>query len=77
MFARGMMGQVDNSRISSALTQEQVDALTRFKAAKGRTWKNRLIELWSSGQDASSQDGALLRQIRNTLGPSGLAKLKL
>ncbi len=59
------------------LTQEQRAALERFKEKKGRYWKSKLVELWVSGRDDLVQDGALLRQVRNTLGLDGLANLSI
>lgn len=57
---------------NSKLTTEQAEALKRFAAANGRYWKGELSTLWATGRDASQPDGALLRQIRNNLGPTWL-----
>lgn len=59
------------------LTQEQREALARFKEKKGSYWKSRLVELWISGRDDRAPDGAVLRQVRNTLGLDGLARVKI
>lgn len=59
------------------LTQAQREALQRFSAKYGRNWKAQLIELWASGKDDARPDGALLRQLRNVLGPDGLMALAL
>lgn len=59
------------------LTLEQIDALKRFKASYGRTWKSQLNTLWFSGRDERQADAGLLRQVRNSIGPSGLLKVKI
>lgn len=63
--------------MTGQITIEQREALTRFKSTQGRQWKSRLVELWIRGKDERAQDGAVLRQIRNTLGIDGLAKVKI
>lgn len=59
------------------LTDAQREALERFKSVHGRNWKSRLVALWVNGRDDRGADGALLRQVRNTIGLDGLAKLKI
>lgn len=59
------------------LKPEWRDALIRFKERHGRNWKADLKTLWWTGRDATQEDGHLLRQIRNHIGPSKLDKLKL
>lgn len=59
------------------ITTEQCQALSRFKSKQGRQWKSRLIALWVTGRDDRGEDGALLRQVRNSLGLDGLARLKI
>ena len=53
---------------------EQWEALKRFAAQHGRTWKATLREAWMSGIYPSSEgdDSALLQQVRNTFGPRWL-----
>lgn len=63
--------------MASHITTEQSAALSRFKAKQGRQWKSRLIALWVDGRDDRAEDGALLRQVRNSLGVDGLARLKI
>ncbi len=46
------------------LNKDQVRALQDFANANGRYWKNKLIQLWTKGQDRG-----LLRQVRNDFGP--------
>ena len=53
--------------------EEQLAALENFRKARGRTWKSKLIHAWYTGADAELFDGSLLRQIRNTFGPTWLA----
>jgi hypothetical protein len=56
----------------ATLTAEQWQALQAFAKKHGRTWKHQLMELWQSGRDIG-----YLRQIRNTIGPRGLATIRL
>lgn len=58
------------------MTAEQTQALGRFAAKHGRNWKSKLRSAWASGRDERLPNGALLRQIRNELGPVGLAKFR-
>jgi hypothetical protein len=60
-----------------APTPEMLAALQAFRARHGRTWKDKLMTMWLTGRDANEPQGHLLRQVRNRLGPSWLAKLKL
>lgn len=59
------------------LEQEQMDALVRYAARKGRNWKSHLISAWSKGTDDREQDGGLLRKIRNVRGPVWLQSFTL
>ena len=52
----------------------QLAAIRYFAARYGRLWKSRLNSMWWSGSDASEVNGAVLRQIRNELGPVWLSK---
>lgn len=54
-------------------TKEQLEALKRFATAHGRSWKQRLSTAWTTGRDERLRDGALLRQVRNQLGPEWLS----
>lgn len=54
------------------LTAEQADALNRFAAEFGRTWKSKLREMWMNGRDDLRKDGCYLRQVRNQQSPSFL-----
>jgi len=54
-------------------TPEQAIAIAQFKAKYGQHWKEELASKWWSGRDVSEPNGALLRQVRNTLGPQWLA----
>lgn len=51
------------------LDAAQREALRHFSQANGRTWRQALLWLWDTGADAGQP---LLRQIRNSIGPSGL-----
>lgn len=53
------------------LSDEQKTALSEFAKKNGRCWKNVLVWFWNSGEDSGA-----LRQVRNVLGPSGVARLK-
>jgi hypothetical protein len=58
---------------------EQLAALQRFAAAKGRTWKHQLNVCWMRASYPGVPDGddALLQQVRNALGPSWLVGFRL
>ena len=58
-------------------TTEQLEALKSFAANHGRSWKRKLLNAWTSGADAREQNGHLLRQVRNQLGPIWLNKFSL
>jgi len=60
-----------------SLTVEQLAALRRFSETYGYNWKARLKSFWASGKDDTLPDGALLRQIRNELGPKWLSRFSL
>lgn len=55
---------------------EQQCRLDEFKRRFGTAWKSKLGAMWADGRDADQPDGHLLRQLRNELGPSWLAKQK-
>lgn len=59
------------------LTPEQQSALSTFAERNGRYWKAALRRLWDTGRDEREPNGPLLRQVRNTLGPSGLVNYRL
>lgn len=59
------------------ITDEQRDRLRQFKDEHGRNWKDKLRLLWMKGTDTAESGGHLLRQVRNTVGPSGLEKVRL
>lgn len=58
-------------------TSEQLEALRRFAAKHGRNWRTKLSQAWASGKDERLPDAALLRQVRNQLGPKWLKRFKL
>lgn len=56
------------------LTDEQAEALSKFaeRYSASGDWKQRLIDYWMNGRDASEPLGHALRQVRNQFGPSWL-----
>jgi hypothetical protein len=56
-----------------APTPAQLAALKAYAAKHGLQWRRKLADAWLIGADATDPDGHLLRQLRNTLGPSWLA----
>lgn len=56
------------------LSAGQVAALQEYAAKHGRNWKSKLLQDWDS---ARVPEGPVLRLVRNTIGPSGLMRLKL
>lgn len=54
-------------------TAQQARALARFASRHGRQWKSKLKAAWTIGNDYAMPDGALLRQVRNELGPKWLS----
>ena len=56
------------------LNPEQDARLRAYAAENGKGWKQKLLDQWLNGSDASLPDGHLLRQIRNHFGPSWLDK---
>lgn len=59
------------------LNPEQKESLLAYVTKKGRYWKSHLRAAWEDGSDANERNGHHLRQIRNTLGPLWLIKVKL
>ena len=59
------------------MTAEQKAALRSYARRNGRFWKRRLWAAWIDGADANEPEGAVLRQIRNTHGPSLLTRIGL
>lgn len=58
-------------------TPEQLKALEKFAAIHGRNWKAPLREAWMTGDYDGFKESNYLQQLRNTLGPSWLAKFRL
>lgn len=54
------------------LTDAQRQRLITFAEQHGKCWRSKLKRLWWSGADDREPDGHLLRQVRNTIGPSRL-----
>ena len=59
------------------LNPEQLQALQDFARDMGRNWKHILRAKWEGGTDTQMPNGPLLRQVRNTIGPSGLQQLRI
>ncbi len=61
------------------LTSEQLNALEKARCHFGRRWKAELSACWarSSYPIELCDVDAQLQRIRNTIGPSGLARLRL
>ena len=62
---------------ASDMTAEQKAALRAYALRNARFWKRRLWVAWIDGSDAKEPEGAVLRQIRNTHGPSLLTRIGL
>ena len=56
----------------ATLTLAQLDALQRFAAYNGRTWKSQLLTDWTNGHARGE-----LQTLRNTLGPTWLLRFSL
>jgi hypothetical protein len=63
--------------VAAVLTTDQLAALRAFAADHGRTWKSQLGAMWCNGQDESAWNGASLREVRNTFGPTWLTRFRL
>ena len=59
------------------MTSEQITRLQQFADQHGSDWRNVLRAMWFNGTDATQPDGHLLRQIRNTVGPSALESVAI
>ena len=59
------------------MTAEQKAALRAYALRNGRFWRRHLWAAWINGADAREPEGAVLRQIRNTHGPSLLTRIGL
>ncbi len=57
------------------MSPAQKEAVARFAKRHGRNWKSALRRRWLSDARVDGDD-ALLRQVRNDLGPAWLAKAK-
>lgn len=60
------------------LNAHQIAALMEWRATQGRQWRRALRECWESGRYGAlpADDVALLQQVRNAIGPSGLSRIK-
>ena len=55
----------------------QLIALRTFAFQHGPAWKAILRHRWERGEDVHEKYGAILREIRNQLGPRRLKRFKL
>jgi hypothetical protein len=56
---------------------DQLSAVAAYAARHGRAWRAALATAWLTGRDTAEPDGHLLRQVRNTYGPTWLATVTL
>lgn len=68
-----------SAKVIAKLTHDEYQALVAYKGAYGLTWKNRLNLHWAGGKFPPNDpdDEPHLRSVRNKIGPSGLAKLRI
>lgn len=59
--------------LPDGMTPEQYEYLLEFRRLNPHNWRKKLWTLWYTGLDDSHP---ICRQLRNTLGPHGLAKFK-
>ena len=64
-------------KIKPSPSPDQLAAVAAYAARRGRTWRAELAAAWSTGRDTAEPDGHLLRQVRNTYGPTWLATVTL
>jgi hypothetical protein len=72
-----MAARSQAATILGKLSVPELTALVRFARAHGRFWKRNLCDAWANGRDEREDDASDLRRVRNTIGPSGLAKFAL
>lgn len=62
-----------------AISEEHYKALSMAADYFGKSWKSKLSVCWMNASYPSelSDVSHLLQQVRNLVGPSGLAKIKL
>lgn len=46
-------------------TEEEMERLQKFALDHGARWREKLHDAWRTGQDATMEDGYLLRRVRN------------
>jgi hypothetical protein len=63
--------------MSLAITPEQLKAVQEYANKHGRCWKAKLRASWENGRYEDGDDSSSLQQIRNTLGPTWLAFVRL
>jgi hypothetical protein len=71
-------GPTNRERLSR-LTDEHMAALRQWAKRQGSTWRLKLRHAWECGtltNHTSAADAELLQQVRDIIGPSGLAAVK-
>jgi hypothetical protein len=63
--------------MNAQLTQQQIWALQQFARVHGRTWKSALRARWERGNWLSDEYASDLQTLRNTHGPSWLARFRM
>lgn len=58
--------------MNKPLTEEELAAVIKYAKANGRSWKNKLRSDWMN-----CRTEGVLHRLRNTHGPSWLAKFRL
>ncbi|TWU18019.1 hypothetical protein [Allorhodopirellula heiligendammensis] len=61
---------MSSDRLLAKLSAEEREKLQHFVAVNGRSWKSKLRDCWMRGD-------WVLRETRNTIGPSGLSRLRV
>ena len=66
-------GTAKKARGGISISDDQMSALKNYSEKHGPSWKDKLQTSWMKGGD----HGPELQRLRNTVGPSGLAKISL
>lgn len=72
---RRLSRMVAAQKRAAKITPDQSARLGAFAGEHGPRWRDELERLWATGGDCKLVDGHLLRQVRNQIGPLGLAFL--
>lgn len=55
------------------MDKEMFEAIVKFATQRGRNWRSKLREAWLRGDDVGEE----LQRVRNVVGPTRLAKVKV